>query len=950
MNGTNATHVNGTNGTVATTVVDVIAASPSHTLLAAALDAAGLTSVLADPASTFTVFAPDDDAFAALPGDALALLLTEDYADALSAVLLYHVVLGRAPAASLGDGQSLTTVLGTDVDVVVGDDGAVTIGGAAVEVADLDAGNGLVHSVGAVLLPPGAELPGGAPPPPPTVAPTARFDSLARALEDSGDYEILVTALRLTGLYDVLDAPGEYTVFAPDDEAFGRVDEDVMEALLEERNEAQLRNILLYHVLGFALPAADVSAGGYATLLDGSAVHVDVDAAGQPTVDGAAVAAADVAAASNGYAHGVDAVLVPPTWGTFAPTATSSPTGVDLAVSLMDLIRASADHAILAAALAATGLDAALDASGAYTVFAPTDDAFLAALGGRDGLREALRPEHLDGVAELLKYHVVPGAVVEAADVYDGLEAATLAGWTVVATVADDGAVRVDDGQVVVADLGADNGILHVVDAVFSLPDVHGGNFACVDICLGFSCDAYAPASCDFVHLEFGCTCDGCACGSTNVTDATYAGDEKVSYGSSVVLRGGDVSAMGPAEKTVLRHALATTCASIVDADHVTITAVAAVAAAMTRRLDGHDDNATQSHHNTTSHDHNATTTHDHNATRDSIQVSFDVEYDLQSLYGSALIGEAMEAELEAAVAGGNASSLAAAIDALADGTALEGVTVDETLSLEAIQETTSFEVLATGRPTSTPTSGPSPVPTWDGTRAPTLSRPPTPRPTAVPSVSAPPSYCPTGHPSAEPSPVPTSPSTSSAPSPGPTTQPTPKPTVDTEKPSYQPSAAPTAEPALEPTAMPTDVPHPAPTVDWRPKPTRSPLPNPDAQKTSGGDDDYTEASVIIVVPVICVAAALAAVIWYLHHLKPLDQGLQPRETEMTDKGQGGEKDVGDNAAPADSSGLWVGGQETKEEMDETDVAFGQTYNGDREDEAEDNLISLKVEGVADEI
>ena len=156
MNGTNATHVNGTNGTVATTVVDVIAASPSHTLLAAALDAAGLTSVLADPASTFTVFAPDDDAFAALPGDALALLLTEDYADALSAVLLYHVVLGRAPAASLEDGQSLTTVSGADVDVVVGDDGAVTIGGAAVEVADLDAGNGLVHSVGAVLLPPRA--------------------------------------------------------------------------------------------------------------------------------------------------------------------------------------------------------------------------------------------------------------------------------------------------------------------------------------------------------------------------------------------------------------------------------------------------------------------------------------------------------------------------------------------------------------------------------------------------------------------------------------------------------------------------------------------------------------------------------------------------------------------------------------------------------------------------
>lgn len=87
--------------------------------------------------------------------------------------------------------------------------------------------------------------------------------------------------------------------------------------------------------------------------------------------------------------------------------------------------------------------------------------------------------------------------------------------------------------------------------------------------------------------------------------------------------------------------------------------------------------------------------------------------------------------------------------------------------------------------------------------------------------------------------------------------------------------------------------------------------------------------------PVICVALALAGIIYYLHHLKPLEHGLEQRETEMTEKGGSG-----------DDKGLWVGGQETKEEMDETDVAFGQTSRGDPDSAAEDNLISLKVEGV----
>ena len=136
----------------AQTVWDVIVNSPDHNTLEAAVLAAGLDGALSDSTASYTVFAPNDAAFAAMPPGAVAALLADPSGD-LTTVLLYHVVGAEAFSSSLVDGQQIPTLQGQDVFVGV-TDSTVTINGSPVLAADVDASNGVVHVLGAVLLPP----------------------------------------------------------------------------------------------------------------------------------------------------------------------------------------------------------------------------------------------------------------------------------------------------------------------------------------------------------------------------------------------------------------------------------------------------------------------------------------------------------------------------------------------------------------------------------------------------------------------------------------------------------------------------------------------------------------------------------------------------------------------------------------------------------------------------
>lgn len=132
-------------------IVDVASGSADHSTLVTAVKAAGLVETLKG-AGPFTVFAPTNAAFSALPaGTVDGLLKPEKKAD-LTRILTYHVVSGSVKAADLKDGQKIKTVQGEELTVAI-KDGKVMINGANVTAADLASSNGMIHVIDAVLMP-----------------------------------------------------------------------------------------------------------------------------------------------------------------------------------------------------------------------------------------------------------------------------------------------------------------------------------------------------------------------------------------------------------------------------------------------------------------------------------------------------------------------------------------------------------------------------------------------------------------------------------------------------------------------------------------------------------------------------------------------------------------------------------------------------------------------------
>jgi len=136
------------------TIVDVAVADGRFTTLVDAVTAADLVETLSGE-GPFTVFAPTDDAFAALPEGTLDDLLAD--IPALTDILTYHVVSGYAPAEKVLELDALTTVLGKNVDITVDEDGNVFINDAQVLITDVMANNGVIHVIDTVLLPPEGE-------------------------------------------------------------------------------------------------------------------------------------------------------------------------------------------------------------------------------------------------------------------------------------------------------------------------------------------------------------------------------------------------------------------------------------------------------------------------------------------------------------------------------------------------------------------------------------------------------------------------------------------------------------------------------------------------------------------------------------------------------------------------------------------------------------------------
>jgi uncharacterized surface protein with fasciclin (FAS1) repeats len=137
------------------TIVDVAVANGSFNTLVAAVTAADLVETLSSD-GPFTVFAPTDDAFAALPDGLVDCLLLEENVEALSAILTYHVVAGDVMSTDLTDGP-VATVQGEEITVDL-TDGVTLNDSVAVVAADVEASNGVIHVIDGVLVPPSIDV------------------------------------------------------------------------------------------------------------------------------------------------------------------------------------------------------------------------------------------------------------------------------------------------------------------------------------------------------------------------------------------------------------------------------------------------------------------------------------------------------------------------------------------------------------------------------------------------------------------------------------------------------------------------------------------------------------------------------------------------------------------------------------------------------------------------
>ena len=464
-----------------------------HNSLVAALAHAELVDTLSG-VGPFTVFAPTDQAFTDAGID-LANFNTDEANQTLVDILTYHVVSGEVLSSALTDGMSVETLNGDNITIGVGDN--VTVNDATVTLADVVSSNGVIHVIDKVLLPP-VDGPGDIP----TIA------------SSTGVHDVLVDAIIQAGLLDSLSDVGPYTIFAPTDQAFTDAGINLADFSGDD-GIAALGNVLAYHVTMGTVMSGELSDGQLVTMLNQQQVRVGVTPGGV-IVNDASVTQADVVA-SNGVIHVIDKVLMPPeivegeicynsVTHTIVPgaeqatcegymylnntemdgqnytgcynTVTHQITEVSEAVCAAYIWTAAVDiattaaatsiHTSLVAALGVAGLVDTLSGDDNYTVFAPTDDAFAAA---GINLADYDTDEEISALADILLYHVVAGEIAST-DLADGANAVTAAnGDELIVTVAE-GTVTVgaEGATVVLADVPASNGVIHVIDKVIMPP------------------------------------------------------------------------------------------------------------------------------------------------------------------------------------------------------------------------------------------------------------------------------------------------------------------------------------------------------------------------------------------------------------------------------------------------------------------------------------------------
>lgn len=259
---------------------------------------------------------------------------------------------------------------------------------------------------------------------------------------DAGQFTILIEAAQKAGLAEALSTTEDITVFAPTDAAFKALLTELGASSLDDIPVADLTNILLYHVIGSRAMSTDLKSGYFPTLSKsaGNSISMYISVEGGVSINkNTKVTAADIAA-KNGVIHVVDKVILPP--------------------SVVNIALDNDNFSILVQAVVKAGLVDALSGSGPFTVFAPTNAAFNALFAqlGISGI-DALTADQL---IPILTYHVVSGNVLSTA--LSNGQVPTLSGKALNVNLSS--GVKINDSEVVAANIQGSNGVVHVINKV----------------------------------------------------------------------------------------------------------------------------------------------------------------------------------------------------------------------------------------------------------------------------------------------------------------------------------------------------------------------------------------------------------------------------------------------------------------------------------------------------
>lgn len=304
------------------TIAATLAARPEFATLNRAVVAVQLVDELNGDAP-YTLFAPTEEAFAALPPGTLDALLASP--STLVSVLQNHLLIEEASSARLVQLGTVLTALGQTLPVTLTAASVVQLGDATLFEADIEATNGMIHAIDTVLLPANLVIP-------PivttvatptltaqvtatqavtmvqiitTIAPTA---TLADVVSDTPDLEMLETALGAAGLLPALQLPGELTLFAPTNAAFAALPPEQLQTLLNTTGD--LATVLQYHLVADTALAADLVRLGTALSTSSQPLTITTAADGAILVNNAQIIQTDIVAI-NGVIHLIDAVLLP---------------------------------------------------------------------------------------------------------------------------------------------------------------------------------------------------------------------------------------------------------------------------------------------------------------------------------------------------------------------------------------------------------------------------------------------------------------------------------------------------------------------------------------------------------------------------------------------------------------------------------------------------------------